>query len=137
MAGDETVYHLRRLLIFSYIYLYKAMSTFETVNEANSPDKPHVKKWLENYEKGCGKKLEMTYALQNASLNGCGYIVIFTSCYFFYIYRYAWCCACLRRTTVAEGNIMCDSFCLRIMVATYRLLITVAMAAPFGYNLAT
>lgn len=33
---------------------------------------------------------------------------------------------------VAEGNIMVKSCCGRIMVALYRLLITVALAAPFA-----
>lgn len=84
-----------------------------------SPDSEKVKKWIDNYEKGCnGKKLDMTYALQNASLNGCGLQVIFTACYLSFVYRSS-------SVQVVEGPIDNRS-CLRtILLGTLRIIIIV------------
>lgn len=63
MAPEEVIYFLKYLLLFSGLYLYISVQTFEAINKENSPDKKHVKEWLANYKKGCGKELDMTYAL--------------------------------------------------------------------------
>ena len=42
--------------------------------------------WVADYAKSCGK-LDMTYALQNASLNGCAYLTFPVSIYISTLYR--------------------------------------------------
>ena len=51
-----------------------SIATFYYVDGKLGPDSEDIKEWKLNYKNGCkGKDLDMTYALQNASLNGCGY----------------------------------------------------------------
>ena len=60
--------------------------TFFKINKKvnNSPD---LEKWKKNYEQGGCGVLDMTYALQNASLNGCGYLSLHWAAYVFLLYR--------------------------------------------------
>lgn len=45
---------------------------------------------MDNYFEGCHEELEMTNSLQNASLNGCGYIVLPTMSLVAYLNRRKW-----------------------------------------------
>jgi hypothetical protein len=67
------------VVIVGLLYIfYEAASIglFIYVNNVLSPDSDTIKKWKNNYtDGGCGE-LDMTYALQNACLNGCGYMTL-------------------------------------------------------------
>ena len=63
-----------------------AIITFIFVNRELSPESEALKMWKKNYEKSCGE-LDMTYALQNACLNSCGYLTIPMVIYISTMYR--------------------------------------------------
>ena len=124
----STQYMLWFNIGFFIVFEVLSVVTFVKINKQNSPDKPHVQKWLENYKKGCGKSLDMTYALQNASLNGCGYLTVWTVSYISYLYRYQTCDA-FKSVPIAEGNIKKKDNCSKCKIAFFRLFLTALSVA--------
>lgn len=79
---------LGALLAF-VVFMVVSILVFRAKNAQFNKNNPDVITWLKNYKIGCKKDLELTYALQNASLSGCGYLTALTFCFVGSIYR---CC---------------------------------------------
>jgi hypothetical protein len=84
----EKYYTTCTAIIGFVVFEILAIVTFVQVDANLQPDNPEVMKWMENYKEGCGEELEMTNSLQNASLNGCGYIVLPALSVVVYMYRW-------------------------------------------------
>lgn len=64
------------LLLFIFYISYESLSilTFLIIDQKLPINSDTVVQWRNNYEKGCNKEMDMTYSLQNACLNSCGYL---------------------------------------------------------------
>ena len=71
------------------VFIVASVLIFRVKDAEFNKTNPQVVTWLENYRIGCKKELELTYALQNASLSGCGYLALLTFCFVGTLYR---CC---------------------------------------------
>lgn len=73
-------------LVFLVFYTAASIVTFEIINAKLKPESETVQAWIKNYSTSCGK-MDLTYSLQNASLNGCAFIVLPVFMYVFTLYR--------------------------------------------------
>jgi hypothetical protein len=74
-------------MVASFYVAYELLGivTFLMVDKKLSPDSSDVIEWKSNYKEGCGKDLDMTYALQNGCLNGVAYATVPVACYLVYL----------------------------------------------------
>ena len=85
----ETIARLRSciiILVFLAVYLVSVILVFIKIDNKYTIDSPDVIEWTKNYKKACGE-LDLTLALQNASLNGCCYLALPIFVYIFTLYR--------------------------------------------------
>ena len=73
--------------VFYLLYTTTAIVSFIAVDNSLDPSKDPLKEWLDNFKVGCEKELDMTFALQNASLNSCAYITLPWATYILTMYR--------------------------------------------------
>lgn len=73
-------------LAFLVFYMAASIVTFKIIDAKYTPESPTVQAWIKNFSTRCGK-LDLTYSLQNASLNGCAYVVLPVFMYIFTLYR--------------------------------------------------
>lgn len=69
------------------LYEIASIIIFVQVNDRYTEDSANVILWKKNYKDGGCGELEMTYSLQNACLNGCGYQAFFVVLYICTLYR--------------------------------------------------
>ena len=74
-------------LVFFIMYEVVSIITFRQVNDKYTEDSAEVILWKKDYKDGGCGELEMTYSLQNACLNGCGYQTFFVVLYICTLYR--------------------------------------------------
>lgn len=108
------------LLALGMFMLFELISivTFVIIDNRLRPDSEQVITWKKNFKQGCHKELEMTYSLQNGSINGCGYMAVFTASYIAYIYR-------MQTIPVCEGPIHETSTMKGVLIGLHRLVLIV------------
>lgn len=87
LSTSERVISQVIIVMLWLAYEIASVFVFLKVDETLGEDSEDLQMWLTNFELGCGKPLDTSKGLQNASLNGCSYITITMAAYIGYMNR--------------------------------------------------
>lgn len=76
-------------LITHITFIAVSIVSYTIVNAKLGPDSPDIIKWKANFKAGGCEEMDMTNALQNGCLNGCGRITIALGFLLFFLFRHS------------------------------------------------